>query len=80
MSYRFFKNSSRDFYDYTMDRVLKYADKKSRSKEDFNYIAQIISGDLLGGDTTTPQENVRYVNLNGKVAMAFKLRFGFSLL
>ena len=75
MSYRFFKNSSRDFYDYTMDRILKYTDKKSRSKEDFNYVAQIISGDSLGGDTTTPQQEIRYVNLNGKVAMAFKIRF-----
>ena len=75
MSYRLFKNNSRDFYDYTFDRILKYTDKKTRSKEDFNYIAKVISGDSTGGDTTTPQQDVKYVNLNGKVAMSFKIRF-----
>ena len=75
MSYRLFKNSSRDFYDYTMDRILKAVDEDERNLVDSNYIAQIISGDFLGGDTTTPQQEIRYVNLNGKVAMAFKIRF-----
>jgi len=74
-SYRFFTNNSRDFYDYTFNRILDAVDENERGRQDSNYIAQIISGDFLGGDTTTPQQNVRYVNLNGKVAMAFKIRF-----
>ena len=74
-SYRLFKNNSRDFFDYTMDRVLKAVDEDERNKVDANFIAKIISGDSLGGDTTTPQQDVKYVNLNGKVAMTFKIRF-----
>ena len=74
-SYRLYKNSSKDYYDYTMDRILKSVDNQERSKVEQNYIAQVITGDGLGGDTTTPQQNVKYVNLNGKLAMSFKIRF-----